>query len=109
MVRFLVVEMGSPPRDVLETMDDCHKTPLHDACWTASPNFELVQLLLELAPEQVLTKDVRGNTPFDYVRRDDYGLWLRFLWERRSLLEGANKEASPPGGPLPQGKEEGEA
>merc|ERR1712183_78962 len=35
MVRFLVVEMGSPPRDVLETMDDCHKTPLHDACWTA--------------------------------------------------------------------------
>jgi len=87
MVRFLVVEMGSSPREMLNTMDDCHKTPLHDACWTPSPNFELVQLLLELAPEQVVTRDVRGNTPFDYVRPDDYKLWLRFLWGRRSLLQ----------------------
>lgn len=87
MVRFLVLEMGSSPREELATVDDCRKTPLHDACWTPTPNFELVHFILEQAPELVMRKDIRGNTPFDYVRRDDYGVWLRFLWERRSLLQ----------------------
>jgi len=100
MVRFLVVEMGSCPREVLSIMDDCHKTPLHDACWTPTPNFELVHLLLEHAPEQVLRKDIRGNTPFDYVRRNDDRLWLRFLWERRHLLEGASTTARALAGAL---------
>jgi ankyrin repeat protein len=89
MVRFLVEELpgacGSPSQ-MLAIKDDCHKTPLHDACWTPSPNFELVDLILDHAPEQVLMQDIRGNTPFDYVRKEDYGLWLRFLWERRSTL-----------------------
>ena len=95
MVRFLVVEMGSCPREVLSIMDDCHKTPLHDACWTPTPNFELVHLLLQHAPEQVVRKDIRGNTPFDYVRREDYGVWLRFLWERRPLLVGTITADTP--------------
>jgi len=87
MVRFLVEQLsGASPSQMLAIQDDCHKTPLHDACWTPSPNFELVELILKYAPEQVLLKDIRGNTPFDYVRKDDYALWLRFLWERKSLL-----------------------
>jgi len=87
MVRFLVEELpGASPSQMLSIKDDCLKTPLHDACWTASPNPELVELILRHAPEQVVMQDIRGNTPFDYVRKEDYQLWLRFLWERRHLL-----------------------
>jgi len=94
MVRFLVEDLpGGNPSQMLSIKDDCHKTPLHDACWTPDPNFELVELILEHAPEQVLMQDVRGNTPFDYVRKEDHGLWLRFLWERRSLLVAKRPKA----------------
>lgn len=75
-------------REMLTVRDDCNKTPLHDACWTPSPNFELVELILKHAPEQVLMQDVRGNTPFDYVRKEDYALWLKFLWQHKSMLRG---------------------
>lgn len=102
MVRFLVEELpGGTPSQMLSIQDDCHKTPLHDACWTPSPNFELVELILEHAPEQVMMQDVRGNTPFDYVRKEDYALWLRFLWERRSLLGAARANASSAAEQLP--------
>ncbi len=88
IVRFLVEELpGVTPSQMLSIKDDCLKTPLHDACWTASPNVELVELILNHAPEQVIMQDIRGNTPFDYVRKEDYQLWLRFLWERKNLLQ----------------------
>lgn len=73
--------------NMLHVRDDYQRTPLHDACWTAEPNLELVDLLIRHAPEQVVMEDVRGNTPFDYVRKDNYGMWLRFLWERKALLK----------------------
>lgn len=88
IVRFLVEELpGATPSQMLSIKDDCLKTPLHDACWTASPNFELVEFILKHAPEQIMMQDIRGNTPFDYVRKEDYQLWLRFLWERKNLLQ----------------------
>eukprot|EP00536_Pseudo-nitzschia_multiseries_P013774 jgi/Psemu1/212748/e_gw1.612.9.1 len=94
MVKFLVEEMTGnsevEARRALMVRDDCLKTPLHDACWTPSPNFELVELILKHCPEQVLMQDIRGNTPFDYVRTEDYKLWLKFLWERKSLLKGVS-------------------
>jgi hypothetical protein len=71
----------------VDVRDDYHRTPLHDAVWTAEPNFELVDCLLKRgASYQVLMPDVRGFTPFDYVRQEHAGQWLRFLWERKSIL-----------------------
>eukprot|EP00539_Tryblionella_compressa_P009444 CAMPEP_0178803660 /NCGR_PEP_ID=MMETSP0745-20121128/14608_1 /TAXON_ID=913974 /ORGANISM="Nitzschia punctata, Strain CCMP561" /LENGTH=332 /DNA_ID=CAMNT_0020462795 /DNA_START=27 /DNA_END=1025 /DNA_ORIENTATION=- len=78
---------SSSVSNMLHIRDDYQRTPLHDACWTAEPNFELVHVLLEYAPEQVLMEDVRGNTPFDYVRKAHYEQWLRFLWQRKALLQ----------------------
>lgn len=66
--------------------DDYLRTPLHDACWTAEPNFDLVYFLIQKAPEQLVLEDARGFTPFDYVRKEHQGKWLRFLWERRTQL-----------------------
>jgi hypothetical protein len=74
-------------RAVLSIRDDYNKTPFHDACWTTIPNFELIDLLLKYVPEQLLMKDLRGKTPFDYVQITHYPLWLKFIWERKSLFK----------------------
>jgi hypothetical protein len=94
IARFLIEELTMSPRQSLAIRDDCFKTPLHDACWTPTPNFELVELILKHAPEQILMEDIRGNTPFDYVRREDYPLWLKFLWDRKSMLRGSSSTAT---------------
>jgi hypothetical protein len=71
--------------------DDYYRTPLHDACWTIAPEFDLVELLMSRAPHQLLMQDVRGFTPFDYVRGEHNGKWLRFLWERKANLRPLDK------------------
>jgi len=93
MVKFLLEESRTTAttslisaRQMLAFHDDYHKTPFHDACWTPTPQFALIDLLLRVAPEQVLQQDIRGHTPLDYVRREDYPQWLKFLWERKALL-----------------------
>mmetsp|Transcript_8467 Transcript_8467/g.13398 ORF Transcript_8467/g.13398 Transcript_8467/m.13398 type:complete len:118 (-) Transcript_8467:75-428(-) len=84
LVRYMIRNMGI---NVKTLRDDYHRTALHDACWTTEPNFDIVSLLLEQAPEHILLKDARGFTPFDYVRKQDQGKWLRFLWERKAMLK----------------------
>lgn len=92
MVKYLLLEGDAD----LNIRDDYNRTPLHDACWTCQPNLELVDLLVRMAPEQVLMEDVRGFTPFDYARREHWGVWLRFLWERKSILRTKTTPASSP-------------
>jgi hypothetical protein len=104
MVQFLIEELNATNNDtnegnnvsslaatrarqVLSIRDDYNKTPFHDACWTTKPNFDLIDLLLKYVPEQLLTRDVRNKTPFDYVQQDDYIAWLKFIWERKSLFK----------------------
>lgn len=84
MVRYMLCEMKM---NVQTLRDDYRRTALHDACWTTEPAFEVVDMLLEHAPQHVLMKDVRGFTPFDYARKEDHGKWLRFLWERKHKLQ----------------------
>mmetsp|Transcript_3224 Transcript_3224/g.7073 ORF Transcript_3224/g.7073 Transcript_3224/m.7073 type:complete len:529 (+) Transcript_3224:307-1893(+) len=62
--------------------DDFGRTPLHDACWTARPNLELMDLFVRRNPELLLVSDKRGNTPLDYVRREHWDLWRQFLEDR---------------------------
>lgn len=72
--------------------DDYNRTPLHDACWTTEPVFDLVDLLIQKVPHQLIMEDVRGFTPFDYVRAEHRGRWLRFLWERKAALRPLESE-----------------
>ena len=81
-VKFLVNEANVSVRFV----DDLNRTPLHDACWTSEPNFEIVETLLRAAPEHALCQDKRGHTPFDYARKGHWEQWIGFLNERRGLF-----------------------
>jgi ankyrin repeat protein len=82
LVKFLVVEAGCS----LMVQDDYGRTPFHDACWTPEPNFALVEFLMEQVPELLCVTDVRGHTPFSYVRKAHWNVWRQFLGGRRSLL-----------------------
>ena len=70
----------------LQVSDDFGRTPLHDACWTAKPNLELMDLLVTKCPEMLLMSDKRGSTPLDYVRRDNWDIWRKFLEDRWDVV-----------------------
>lgn len=80
VVRFLVDEAGVSVR----VRDDYGRTALHDACWTSEPNEELVEYLIRQCPELLLMSDKRGNAPFEYVRREHWGQWQRFLVQKEN-------------------------
>eukprot|EP00339_Tiarina_fusa_P015511 CAMPEP_0117061500 /NCGR_PEP_ID=MMETSP0472-20121206/42811_1 /TAXON_ID=693140 ORGANISM="Tiarina fusus, Strain LIS" /NCGR_SAMPLE_ID=MMETSP0472 /ASSEMBLY_ACC=CAM_ASM_000603 /LENGTH=207 /DNA_ID=CAMNT_0004780193 /DNA_START=58 /DNA_END=684 /DNA_ORIENTATION=+ len=82
IVKFLVEEV----KVCVHRADDLKRTPLHDACWTHEPNFEIVDVLLRAAPMQALCRDNRGAAPFEYARNQHIVQWLEFLSERRSLM-----------------------
>jgi hypothetical protein len=67
--------------------DDFGRNPFHDALWTPTPNFEVMDLMIDCAdPALLLSEDVRGNTPFDYARSDHSERWITFLEKRRDIL-----------------------
>lgn len=83
IVRFFVKEAEVS----LRVKDDFGRTPLHDACWSSTPNFPLLELLIEHDPDLLLVNDVRGHSPFSYARRNHWNEWTQFLNERRKLLK----------------------
>jgi hypothetical protein len=82
LVKFLVLEAGCS----LVVQDDYGRTPFHDACWTPEPNFKLVEFLMEQVPELLNVTDVRGHTPFMYVRKAHWTVWRQFLEGRTAML-----------------------
>ena len=83
VVRFLVDEAGVSVR----VRDDYGRTVLHDACWTSEPNEELVEYLVRQCPELLLMSDKRGNAPFEYARRENWGQWVKFLVQKEETFE----------------------
>ena len=82
MVRFLVTEA----KVTLLIRDDYGRTILHDACWTPEPQFDLVEYLLELVPDFLCVRDVRGHAPLDYARHEHHSAWLDFLRLRQDKM-----------------------
>ena len=69
--------------------DDMGRTPFHDAAWTDKPNFELIEKLLTLAPDFLVSRDKRGHLALNYVPRARWAEWCRFLQEHPELIENA--------------------
>jgi len=66
--------------------DDYGRTPLHDAFWAPSPQLELVKMLITNYPDLLLISDKRGFMPLSYVRKEDWGVWCKFLEENHDIL-----------------------
>jgi Ankyrin repeats (3 copies) len=82
MIKFLVEEANVS----LLLRDDFGRTILHDAFWTSSPRFELVDYLIRRVPDLLCVKDVRGHTPLCYVRKEHWDDWIAFLQTRKAFL-----------------------
>lgn len=83
MVKLFIEEAGVN----IKCIDDFGRTPLHDACWTAEPNFELMDFLVSLCPALLFVSDKRGHTPLHYTRRQHWPLWNSFLEKRQETIE----------------------
>ncbi len=80
IVLFLIEE-GVPVRIV----DKTGRTPLHDACWSAVPQFTMVEYLLRLDPEMLLVKDDDDRTPLEYIPHEHSSQWESFLYRHKRL------------------------
>jgi hypothetical protein len=83
-VKFMLEEACVQP----DVCDDMGRTILHDLCWRPAPNLEIMATLIRtISPYTLIAKDRRGHTPFDYARREHWGVWLSFLRENQCLIE----------------------
>jgi ankyrin repeat protein len=82
MLQYLTKECGV----YIQVACDGGRSPLHDACWTAQPSFECIQLVLSILPQLLLVADKRGFTPLDYAPRDCHEEWETFLRANVHLL-----------------------
>lgn len=79
----------------VDIRDDFGRTPLHDACWTPMPNFDVMDILVKrVPPRMLLAKDIRGHTPFHYARREHWRSWVKFFQDRTNILTQRFAQAS---------------
>lgn len=82
VVDFLIHEAGVSVR----IRDDYGRTPLHDACWTATPNFKLVEMLILESPELLWIRDKRNDAPLHYARREHWQEWNNFIRAQKQRI-----------------------
>lgn len=70
----------------IQLVDDLGRNPLHDACWTHKPNFELIKLLIGKCPDLLYISDNRGFTPLSYVAKPAWPEWCAFLHDNQDIL-----------------------
>ena len=70
----------------LQVADDFGRTPLHDACWTAEPFFELVEIVLKHDRRMINITDCRGSLPLAYVNKKHWKQWIEFLRRKKDVF-----------------------
>jgi len=63
----------------VQVSDDFGRTPLHDACWTNTPCFKSVELLLNRDRRLLHVVDCRGSAPLSYVKSENWPRWMEFF------------------------------
>jgi hypothetical protein len=66
---------------------DGGRNALHDACWTTTPNFHMIQLFVQNSPDLLYLCDQRNFTPLDYIPKDAYAVWNTWLQDHDHLLK----------------------
>jgi hypothetical protein len=65
---------------------DGGRNALHDACWTNTPNFDVIRILIEDSPDLLYIRDKRNFTPLDYIPKEAYKVWNEWLQSNKPLL-----------------------
>jgi len=77
----IMLDVGSS----VQVADDYGRTPLHDACWAATPSFDTVGLIATRDITLFHMTDSRGAVPLSYVRREHWPEWIEFLETKKDL------------------------
>eukprot|EP00622_Pseudochattonella_farcimen_P001483 FR736191.1.p2 GENE.FR736191.1~~FR736191.1.p2 ORF type:complete len:116 (+),score=10.94 FR736191.1:56-403(+) len=77
----LLVQTGA----TLGVSDDFGRTPLHDACWTPEPCFNVIVYLLNKDLNMLRVLDKRGSSPLAYIRREHHAVWCAFLEHQKEV------------------------
>ena len=75
----IMLENGSS----VQVADDYGRTPLHDACWAATPSFDTVEQIASRDITLFHMTDSRGAVPLSYVRREHWSEWIDFLERKK--------------------------
>lgn len=65
--------------------DDFGRTVMHDACWTATPRFDVASTVLDADTRLLRMLDSRGSSPLQYVPQDQWPLWCAFFESRKEI------------------------
>ena len=68
----------------IQVSNDNGRTPFHDACSSAEPNFRLIETLLNIDKHLFFLADKRGHLPLSCVKSDHWSLWLQFLESKKN-------------------------
>jgi len=86
----------------VQVADADGRTPLHHACRTVHLNFDLIEILLQEDRRLLHMADRYDALPLNYVRRELWPSWLRFLqsrkyiyWPSRNSTVEGDEEAPP--------------
>ncbi|OEU19554.1 hypothetical protein FRACYDRAFT_181697, partial [Fragilariopsis cylindrus CCMP1102] len=84
VVQFLIDDTASGGMNCsLLVRDDYGRTVLHDACWTISPPWILLKLILKESPILWRVSDVRGHLALQYVPKSVWSKWITFIQENQ--------------------------
>jgi ankyrin repeat protein len=70
----------------LQVSDDYGRTPLHDACWSPRPCFQMIKEIILADRHLFYMADCRGTLPLSYVRRDLWDDWKAFLHSNKDVF-----------------------
>ena len=86
----------------MQVSDDFGRTPLHDACWTPEPCFDVVIYFLQHDIRLLRLLDRRGSSPLAYVRNEHHPIWCAFFdsqkdnfWRRRDSDQQDSNGSTP--------------
>jgi len=69
----------------LNVRDRFGRSPLHNACMSALPNFNNIDYIMKNAPKLTVFEDDKSKIPFDLIPQRCFERWTRFLSEKGIL------------------------
>jgi hypothetical protein len=94
----IMIEFGHC--DITNCVDDYGRTPLHDACWSIHPCWDILSYLIQTDPTLLVLQDSHSATPFSYIPKQNMNMYIEFISHYKDVffpdLTGTNSKNNHP-------------